>query len=77
MPSFVAFAVTNLLEQHFDQLVDYEFTARMEDDLDRIASGTEERSEWLRRFYFGERDAGPEGARHGTRRHRRASDQHD
>ena len=40
--------MTHLLEQHFGQLVDYEFTARMEDDLDRIASGDEERSDWLR-----------------------------
>ena len=58
VPSFLAFAVTNLLEQHFGRLVDYEFTARMEDDLDRIASGTEERSAWLRRFYFGNGDPG-------------------
>ena len=43
VPSFLAFAVTNLLEQHFEQLVDYEFTAHLEDDLDRIASGQEER----------------------------------
>ncbi len=58
VPSFLAFAVTNLLEQHFGRLVDYEFTARMEDDLDRIAAGTEERSAWLRRFYFGNGDPG-------------------
>ena len=54
VPEFLAFAVVNLLEQHFAQLVDYEFTARMEDDLDRIADGEESRTEWLRRFYFGE-----------------------
>ncbi len=54
VPTFLAFAVTNLLEQHFSRLVDYEFTALMEDDLDRIASGDEHRSDWLRRFYFGE-----------------------
>jgi DNA topoisomerase-1 len=54
VPEFLAFAVINLLEQHFSQLVDYEFTARMEDDLDRIADGEESRTEWLRRFYFGE-----------------------
>jgi len=53
VPTFLAFAVTNLLEQHFGRLVDYEFTALMEDDLDRIAAGDEERTEWLRRFYFG------------------------
>jgi DNA topoisomerase I len=53
VPTFLAFAVVGLLEQHFGRLVDYEFTARMEDDLDRIAAGDEERVEWLRRFYFG------------------------
>ena len=42
-----------LLEQHFGKLVDYDFTARMEDDLDRIAEGEEHRVEWLKRFYFG------------------------
>ena len=47
VPSFLAFAVTKLLEQHFGRLVDYEFTARMEDDLDRIAAGEEERGDWL------------------------------
>ena len=61
VPSFLAFAVTNLLEQHFAQLVDYEFTALMEDDLDRIAAGDEERTAWLRRFYFGERRAATSG----------------
>lgn len=53
VPEFLAFAVTNLLEQHFGQLVDYEFTARLEDDLDRIANGEEARNAWLGRFYFG------------------------
>ena len=43
VPSFVAFSVVNLLEGHFEQLVDFDFTARMEDDLDRIAAGDEER----------------------------------
>ena len=47
VPTFLAFAVTQLLEEHFDQLVDYDFTARMEDDLDRIAAGDEERVAWL------------------------------
>jgi DNA topoisomerase I len=56
VPSFLAFAVVGLLEQHFGKLVDYDFTARMEDDLDRIAAGDEARVEWLRRFYFGEAD---------------------
>ena len=58
VPTFVAFSVTQLLERHFDQLVDYDFTARLEDDLDRIASGAEERVAWLGRFYFGDGDPG-------------------
>jgi DNA topoisomerase I len=53
VPSFLAFAVVTLLERHFGQLVDYEFTARMEDILDEIARGEAERVPWLRRFYFG------------------------
>ena len=58
VPSFLAFAVVGLLEQHFGRLVDYDFTARMEDDLDRIAAGDEQRVEWLRRFYYGDDDDG-------------------
>jgi DNA topoisomerase-1 len=54
VPSFLAFAVTGLLEQHFGRLVDYSFTAQMEDDLDRIAAGEQERVDWLRHFYFGD-----------------------
>ena len=53
VPSFTAFSVVNLLEQHFPNLVDYAFTARMEDDLDGIASGDREAIPWLSRFYFG------------------------
>ncbi len=53
VPSWVAFAVIGLLEAHFAQLVDYDFTAGMEDDLDEIAAGQEQRSAWLSRFYFG------------------------
>jgi DNA topoisomerase-1 len=53
VPTFVAFSVVNLLERHFEQLVDYDFTARLEGDLDRIAGGDEDRVDWLRRFYFG------------------------
>jgi DNA topoisomerase-1 len=56
IPEFLAFAVVKLLENHFPQLVDYEFTARMEDDLDEIAAGDEARTAWLQRFYFGEND---------------------
>ena len=53
VPSFLAFAVVNLLVRHFGQLVDYAFTAQMEDALDEIARGEAERVPWLRRFYFG------------------------
>ncbi|MFJ4848944.1 MULTISPECIES: type I DNA topoisomerase [unclassified Streptomyces] len=59
VPSFLSFAVVGLLEKHFGRLVDYDFTARMEDDLDRIARGEAQAVPWLRRFYFGEGD-GPE-----------------
>jgi DNA topoisomerase I len=63
VPSFTAFAVVRLLEDHFGRLVDYDFTARMEDDLDRIAAGDEERISWLKRFYFGGGDP-EEGLKH-------------
>jgi DNA topoisomerase I len=53
VPSFKAFAVIQLLEKHFSDLVDYAFTARMEDELDSIAAGREEAVPWLKRFYFG------------------------
>ncbi|MFL6153361.1 MAG: topoisomerase C-terminal repeat-containing protein, partial [Ornithinibacter sp.] len=59
VPTFVAFAVVNLLEQHFAQLVDYDFTALLENELDEIAGGTLRRIDWLTEFYFGgERHAG-------------------
>ncbi|AMW12016.1 DNA topoisomerase I [Streptomyces qaidamensis] len=54
VPSFLSFAVVNLLEKHFGRLVDYGFTAKMEDDLDRIARGEAQSVPWLKRFYFGE-----------------------
>ena len=54
VPTFTAFGVVALLEQHFPQLVDYSFTAAMEDDLDRIAAGEEESVPWLSEFYFGD-----------------------
>ncbi|MGV9288222.1 type I DNA topoisomerase [Streptomyces sp. NPDC003719] len=54
VPSFLSFAVVNLLEKHFGRLVDYDFTARMEDDLDAIARGEAQSVPWLKRFYFGE-----------------------
>ncbi len=53
VPTFLAFSVTGLLEQHFTKLVDYEFTASMEEDLDRIANGEAERVHWLTDFFFG------------------------
>ncbi|MGW0790325.1 type I DNA topoisomerase [Streptomyces sp. NPDC002911] len=56
VPSFLSFAVVNLLEKHFGRLVDYDFTARMEDDLDRIARGEAQSVPWLRHFYFGTGD---------------------
>ena len=54
VPTFTAFGVVALLEKHFPQLVDYSFTAAMEDDLDRIAAGDEESVPWLTAFYFGD-----------------------
>jgi DNA topoisomerase-1 len=53
VPTFLAFSVTGLLEQHFTKLIDYEFTASMEEDLDRIANGEEERIAWLTKFFYG------------------------
>ena len=53
VPTFLAFSVTGLLEQHFTKLIDYEFTASMEEDLDRIANGDEERVAWLTKFFYG------------------------
>ena len=53
VPSWIAFSVVRLLEAHFSALVDYDFTAEMENDLDRIAAGEEARSKWLGEFYFG------------------------
>ncbi|MET8677290.1 type I DNA topoisomerase [Streptomyces sp. NPDC004647] len=57
VPSFLSFAVVGLLEKHFGRLVDYDFTARMEDDLDRIARGEAQAVPWLRRFYFGSEES--------------------
>ncbi|MDR0482679.1 MAG: type I DNA topoisomerase [Cellulomonadaceae bacterium] len=54
VPTWLAFAVTALLERHFDWLVDYDFTAKMEADLDEIATGTRDRIAWLSTFYFGD-----------------------
>ena len=54
VPSWVAFSVVRLLEEHFSDLIQYDFTAGMEDDLDRIAEGEAERVDWLNSFYFGD-----------------------
>ncbi|MFE2639385.1 type I DNA topoisomerase [Streptomyces scopuliridis] len=66
VPSFLSFAVVNLLETHFGRLVDYDFTAKMEDDLDRIAQGEAQAVPWLRRFYFGEGDDHSAGVASGA-----------
>ncbi len=60
VPSWVAFAVVGLLEQYFGRLVDYGFTASVEQDLDDIAGGEAKSVDWLTRFYFGS-DRGHEG----------------
>ncbi len=64
VPSFTAFGVVALLETHFPRLVDYEFTASMEADLDGIAEGEQESVPWLSRFYFGD-----DGLRENVARH--------
>ncbi|MFI7168165.1 type I DNA topoisomerase [Rhodococcoides fascians] len=61
VPSWVAFSVIALLEAHFGRLVDFDFTAGMEDDLDAIAGGRERRGDWLQSFYFGG-ETGAEGS---------------
>ena len=54
VPTWTAFAVVNLMEQHFDELVDYAFTAHVETDLDAIAAGDRQKDQWLKSFYFGD-----------------------
>ncbi len=53
VPNWIAFSVVRLLEEHFAELVEYDFTAEMEEDLDLIADGTADRVDWLNDFYFG------------------------
>jgi len=53
VPNWIAFSVVRLLEDFFGDLVAYDFTAEMENDLDRIADGEQDRVDWLREFYFG------------------------
>ncbi len=54
VPTWTAFAVVRLLEEHFDALVDYDFTAAIDADLDAIARGDRSKDKWLKRFYFGD-----------------------
>lgn len=61
VPSWIAFAVVGLLEAYFQSLVDYDFTATLEDDLDQIATGNENRTKWLTEFYFGDDHPGADG----------------
>ncbi len=68
VPAFRAFAVVNLLQRYFADLVDYEFTADMEEQLDEIARGSQDLEPWLRKFYFGDPDASTEFARLGLAR---------
>ena len=56
VPTWTAFAVVNLLERHFVTIVDYQFTAGVEEDLDKIAQKLLAKDEWLREFYFGDKD---------------------
>jgi DNA topoisomerase-1 len=53
VPEWIAFTVTRFLEENFGKLIDYEFTASMEEDLDRIADGELNYLDWLKHFYFG------------------------
>ena len=67
VPTFLAFAVTRLLEQHLGDLVDLDFTARMESDLDEIAGGVREAEPWLRNFYYGREKGSVDDGRRGLR----------
>ena len=67
VPAFTAFATVGLMERHFDHLVDYALTARMEEDLDEIASGERDAQPWLTAFYFGDDGAATPEAAGGLR----------
>ncbi|WP_373897009.1 type I DNA topoisomerase [Glycomyces algeriensis] len=69
VPAFRAFAVIGLMERHFPRLVDYDFTAGMENELDEVAAGQESREEFLRKFYFGGKDKEGTVAASGGLRH--------
>ncbi|WP_072344001.1 type I DNA topoisomerase [Actinomyces urinae] len=66
VPSWLAFSVTRLLEKHFGNLVDYDFTASMEQDLDHIAAGDQNAVAWLKSFYLGEGDDAPKVSADGN-----------
>lgn len=53
VPTWLAFSVVRLLEENLPDLVDYDFTADMEHDLDRVAAGELDRKDYLQEFYFG------------------------
>ena len=79
VPTWTALAVVNLLEQHFGDLVDYSYTARMEDDLDEIAARHVEREPWLHKLLVrpgGQRRGRPQDGRPWARRDRRGRHQH-
>lgn len=59
VPTFVAYGVIRLMEANFTELVDYQFTARMENVLDEISRGERESTPYLREFYFGENGDSP------------------
>jgi len=59
VPTWIGFTATRFLEECFTDLVSYEFTAELEDDLDRIAAGEADGIQWLREFYFGKSESHP------------------
>jgi DNA topoisomerase-1 len=67
IPTWIAFAIVGLMEQHFGWLIDYDFTADMEEDLDRIARGEADSTEWLSKFYFGSGAGDAEGREEGLK----------
>ena len=63
VPTWTAFAVVGLMEKHFDELVDYAFTAQVEEDLDSIARNERQKQDWLHDFYFGAERRGDRSTR--------------
>ncbi|MDO4665588.1 MAG: type I DNA topoisomerase [Actinomycetaceae bacterium] len=67
IPTWLAFSVTRLLEENLPTLIDYDFTAALEGDLDKIATGTQDRTKWLSQFYLGTDGSGEvDGLRHSV-----------